>query len=546
MSITREMGMLSSNGSTRKSRLGLVCVPLALALSAAVGWGQNVEELRLTVGKSIVLDYPADIRQISTSDPTVVDAVAVTTREMLLNAKGGGSATVIVWSKTGQRNIYSITVDQNLEPLRRLLRETFPNEQIQVQSSRDSVSLTGRVSNKDIADRAIALVTPFGKSVVNNLQIAASPIERQVVLRVKFAELDRSISKQFGVNLVSTGAANTIGSISTGQFSAVSPTTLTGRIGAPTTGASGSFSVTDALNIFAFRPDLNLSAFVKALQNEGVLQILAEPNLVTTNGKEASFLVGGEFPIPVLQGGGNAGAVTIQFREFGIRLSFNPLVTENGTIRMYVKPEVSTIDLSHAVNISGFLIPALSTRRIESNVELGIGQSFVIGGLLDDRVTDNMSKIPGLSAIPLLGQIFKSRDTRKERTELIVMVTPELTRPFNPGERTPDIPFPREFMAPHTDNPNAPPKVSSAPAAAAPAPKHVDAKVIAEETIAPAAEVDAAKPADKVEKPAEAEAAPAALVPAAAAPAAGQVEAPAAKEPAPEPPTIAAEVKKHS
>ena len=139
------------------------------------------------------------------------------------------------------------------------------------------------------------------------------------------------------------------------------------------------------------------------MQIEGVLQILAEPNLVTTNGKEASFLVGGEFPVPVLQGGGNAGAVTIQFREFGIRLTFNPVVTENGTIKMYVKPEVSTIDLANAVTVSGFLIPALATRRMETNVELGPGQSFVIGGLIDDRVQDSMSKIPGLASIPLLG-----------------------------------------------------------------------------------------------------------------------------------------------
>ena len=490
--------MSSSLGSSRASRARLIIAPLAVVVTAALGQGQQVDELKLTVGKSIVLDYPADIRQISTSDPAVVDAVAVTTREMLLNAKSGGSATVIVWSKAGQRNIYSITVDQNLEPLRRLIKETFPNENIQIQSSRDSVSLTGRVSSKDVADRVVALVAPVGKTVVNNLQLPASPIERQIVLRVKFAELDRSVTKQFGVNIVSTGAANTIGSATTGQFGSASTSTLHGTIGAGAAGASSSFNISDALNIFAFRPDLNLAAFIRALQSEGVLQILAEPNLVTSNGKEASFLVGGEFPIPVLQGGGNAGAVTIQFREFGIRLTFNPTITENGTVKMYVKPEVSTIDLSHAVTVSGFLIPALSTRRIESNVELGVGQSFVIGGLLDDRVTDNMAKVPGLSAIPLLGQIFKSRDVRKERTELIVMVTPELTRPFSPGEKAPEIRMPYEFMAPHTDNPNAPPKASSAPAAAPNAPAtqaESDTKAVGEDSSASKAAPVAAKTA---------------------------------------------------
>jgi pilus assembly protein CpaC len=275
---------------------------------------------------------------------------------------------------------------------------------------------------------------------VNNLQLAPAPSERQIMLRVKFAELNRNAAMSLGVNLVSLGATNTIGRITTEQFSP--PTVSAPAGGGPTV------NFTDALNIFAFRPDLNLAAFVKALQSQGILQILAEPNLVTTNGREATFLVGGEFPVPVLQGGGNAGAVTVQFREFGIRLTFTPNLTENGTIKMYVKPEVSTLDLSNAVSISGFLIPALATRRVETNVELAEGQSFVIGGLLDERVTDNMSKIPGLSNIPLLGMLFKSREERKQRSELVVMVTPEITRPLNPGETAPTPAFPRQFMGP--------------------------------------------------------------------------------------------------
>jgi pilus assembly protein CpaC len=430
--------------TTRFWRLLSFSVLIALSTSAQ---GQTVEDLRLTVGKSIVLDYPADVRQISTSDPAIVDAMAVSTREVLLHAKASGTATVVVWARTGQRTIYSINVEQNLEPLRRLFKDTFPTENIQVQSSRDSLSLTGSVSSKEAADRAVALATPFGKTVVNNLVLAAA-VDKQIVLRVKFAELDRTVTEQFGVNLISTGAGNTIGSVSTGQFSPPRPTELAGVIGGGTAGTRSSFTISDALNVFAFRPDLNLSAFVRALQTEGVLQILAEPNLVTTNGKEATFLVGGEFPIPVLQGGGNAGAVTIQFREFGIRLTFNPTITNNNTIKMYVKPEVSTIDLGNAVTVSGFLIPALATRRMETNVELGEGQSFVIGGLIDDRVSANLNKIPGLSNIPLLGALFKSREERKNHTELVVMVTPEITQPMQPGDRDPVPAFPREFLPP--------------------------------------------------------------------------------------------------
>jgi pilus assembly protein CpaC len=215
----------------------------------------------------------------------------------------------------------------------------------------------------------------------------------------------------------------------------------------------GEWSLTDLLNVFAFRPDLNLGAFIQDLQSQRVLQILAEPNLVTTNGKEASFLVGGEFPVPVLQGGANSGAVTIQFREFGIRLTFNPLITENKTIKMYVKPEVSTIDLANAVTFNGFTIPALSTRRMDTNIELGEGQSFVIGGLLDDRVNDSLSRMPGLASIPVLGALFKSRADNKTKTELIVMVTPEITTPLTATDPKPIPVMPREFLPP-TSPPN--------------------------------------------------------------------------------------------
>jgi pilus assembly protein CpaC len=421
--------------------LRFTAAPIVLALIAGALSAQTVEELRLTVGKSIVLDYPGDIRQISTSDPAIVDAVAVSTREILLNAKAAGSATIVVWARTGERTIYNVNIEQNLEPLRRLLKDTFPTENIQVQSSRDSIALTGAVSTKEIAERALAIVAPFGKSIVNNLKVAPVPVDKQILLKVRFAELNRNSTTSFGINLVSMGATNTIGSITTGQFQAPRPSEI---------GRNTTFSLSDALNIFAFRPDLDLAVLIKALQNQGILQIIAEPNLVTTNGKEASFLVGGEFPVPVLQGGGNAGAVTIQFREFGIRLTFNPSITENGTVKMYVKPEVSTIDIANGVSMSGFLVPALATRRMETNVELGPGQSFVIGGLIDDRVQETLAKIPGLSSIPLLGTLFKSREERKNKTELVVIVTPEITKPLEPGEHAPTPVMPREFMAPLT------------------------------------------------------------------------------------------------
>ena len=427
-------------------------------LSGLLAWGTvgglfaqtGPEEIRLTIGKSIVIDYPSDIARISTSNPDIADASPVTGREVLVHGKSFGTVTLVVWSKTGQRNFYNITVEQNLEPLRKLLKDTFPSQDIHVQSSRDSLSLTGMVANKDIGDRATALAAPFAKQVVNDLQIAEQPVERQILLRVKFAELDRSASNQFAVNLLSTGATNTIGRITTGQFQAPSPSTIqSGSLSANST-----FSISNALNIFAFRPDLNLGALIQALESRNLLQTLDEPTLITSDGKEASFLVGGEFPIPVLQGGANSGAVTIQFREYGVRLTFTPNITGNNNIRLHVKPEVSALDYSNALSFNGFTIPALSSRKMETNIELGEGQSFVIAGLIDKQVTETLAKIPVLSSLPILGNLFKSKSFTSSDTALIVMVTPEITLPLEPGDAKPSPAMPRPFLVPVTPGSN--------------------------------------------------------------------------------------------
>jgi pilus assembly protein CpaC len=405
-------------------------------------YGQGAEDLRLTVGKSVVIDYPSDIRQISTSNPDIVDASPVTTREVLLHGKGLGSATLVVWSKAGQRTFYNVNVDLNLDPLRRLMRETFPSETIEPRSSRDSISLNGTVSSKDVAERASLLASSFSKTVVNNLQLGTSPIEKQILLRVKFAELDRNKSSQFGVNLLGMPGVTNIGS-STGQFS---PPTLQGEQGRGPAPVSNQTTIGNALNIFALNTNLNLGAFIKALQSENVLEVLAEPNLVTANGREANFLVGGEFPVPVLQGGANAGAVTIQFREFGIRLWFTPNTTPNKTIKMYLKQEVSTLDYANAVSFSGFTIPAISTRRAETNVELGEGQTFIVAGLLDNRETNLFNKLPAIASLPIIGNLFKSHNDSKTNTELILMVTPEVTEPLGPNDPRPEIAFPNQFL----------------------------------------------------------------------------------------------------
>ncbi|HVO98848.1 MAG TPA: pilus assembly protein N-terminal domain-containing protein [Bryobacteraceae bacterium] len=417
----------------------------ALALAAGFGFAQSAEDLRLTIGKSVVIDYPSDIRQISTSNPDVLDASPVTSREILLHGKGLGSATMVVWSKSGQRTFYNCSVDLNLDPLRRMLKDTFPGDDIQVRSSRDTLSLNGSVRSKDDGDRAVAIASAFAKTVINNMGVNVALAEKQILLRVKFAELDRSREIQYGVNLLANPGNTIIGS-STGQFSSGA---LTGSATVPNTGgiaSNGNFSITQALNIFAFDPKLNLGAFLKALESEAILQTLAEPNLVTTNGKEASFLVGGEFPVPVVQGGSGAGAVTVQFREFGIRLKFLPVLSDHKTIKIHLNQEVSTLDPSHAVTLNGFVIPALSTRRAETDVELSQGQSFVVAGLVNNSEQETFTKIPILGSLPIIGYLFKSKDETKNRTDLVVLVTPEITEGLGPNDPKPSVYMPKDFL----------------------------------------------------------------------------------------------------
>ena len=421
-------------------------IPAALTLLALLTTAARADEIRMVVGRSVVLEHPEDIVRISVSNPEVVDAVAVTTREVLLNGKSGGTTTLILWSKPGARELFTVTVDMNMEAVEKQIRETFAGEQIQLHTAKDAVTLTGQVSSPAVAERVAALAAGSAKFVVNNLQVLPPGAETQILLRVRFAEIDRSTLSQFGLTLLSTGALNTPGSVTTQQFGTPRSPDVKGAIGNRLPGVSTEFSLNDVLNIFAFRPDLNLGAVLRALQVRNLLQILAEPNLITSNGKEATFLAGGEFPFPVVQGGANAGAVTVQFREFGVRVSFLPQLTAHQSIRMHVRPEVSSLDFSNALVISGFTIPALSTRRVEADVELQLGQSFAIAGLLDQRVTESLQKIPGLASVPLLGNLFKSRSTTKNNSELLVVVTPEIAgadhevRPGSVGVEKPFLP----------------------------------------------------------------------------------------------------------
>lgn len=425
--------------------LALLAAPLAVAQDQTPGG----DEIALTVGRSVVLDHPDELHRVAITDDSVADAIAISTREVLINAKTPGVTTLILWSKSGDRNFFTIKVDQNVQQVQEHIRATFLGEDIRVTASKGVVALTGRVSDPEIAERAVAMAAgSTGVAVVNTIELPSPPQERQIMLKVRFAEVQRSATSSFGVGLLSTGALNTIGAISTQQFGNNQTNNISSSIGGTVSGSTSNFSLTDVLNIFAFRPDLNLGATIQALRQEGLIEILAEPNIITTSGKEAKFLVGGEFPVPVIQGSGAAGSVTVQFREFGIRITFLPELTPSGSIKMRVNPEVSALDFANAVTLSGFLIPALSTRRVDTDVELMPGQSFAIAGLIDNRVTETVSHIPGLASIPLLGEIFKSRKKDKNNTELLVLVTPEFPPVIEPGTPKPELQMPVEFMHP--------------------------------------------------------------------------------------------------
>jgi len=392
----------------------------------------DAKELVLTVGKSLVVDSPLNIQRVSVANGDLAEVIAIAPKEVLINGKAPGETTLLIWQQGGTRLFYDLTIRQNsgrIDAVRQELAHELAGQDVSVSFQNDTAFLSGTVKDLTSAERAVAIVATLGK-VVNLLHVTVPPVEAQIVLKVRFANVDRSASQDLGVNLFSTGAFNMPGQISTGAI----PSGMVND--------EGKLSLSDALNVLLVRKDLNLAATIKALQAKSLLEILAEPNVLAINGKPASFVAGGEFPFPTLQGGGGGlGAVTISFREFGIRLQFLPQVTPRGTIRLQVMPEVSSLDFAHGLTFQGFNIPALATRRIQTEIELESGQSFAIAGLLDNRLTETLAKVPGLANLPLLGKLFTSKSWQRQNAELLVLVTPELVRPIPAGQPLPGVHF---------------------------------------------------------------------------------------------------------
>ena len=417
--------------------------------------------VKLLVGRSAVIDVGTPISRVALTSADVADAMVTGGNQLLINGKNPGTITMFVWERAGALRQYEISVLRDLARLNEQMAKLFPGENIEAQSNGKAVVLSGLVTSQDAADKAVSVAAGYvdkAGDVVNLLKLQETQASNQVLLRVRFAEVSRSAMTELGVNLFTspTGINNTLGRTTTEQFAAPGFTDLkwtkaNGDFGSDVTSAEGKFTFSDFLNLFLFSQKYDIGAMVKALSTRGLFQSLAEPNLVAESGKEASFLAGGEVPVPVAQGTGGNVAISITYKEFGVRLSFTPTVIGN-RVHLKVKPEVSTLDYSNGVILQGFRVPGLSTRRTETELELLDGQTFAIAGLMNNTMNSTLAKIPGIGDIPILGLLFKSKAAQKNQTELVVMITPQIL-PRNSTGVTPNLPrTPDTFMPPTLPN----------------------------------------------------------------------------------------------
>jgi pilus assembly protein CpaC len=399
-------------------------LPRAQAPPAATPVAAEPARVPITVGRSTVLQTDFDITRIAVTNPAVADAVVVQPREILIDGKGPGTVSLIVWG-AGRRDHYDVVVDQGTLALEQQLHLLFPGEDIQVTASEDSVVLHGNVSSNEVSLRAAEIATAASSKtkLINMLELPGGSDSQQVMLQVRVAEVNRRALSDAGIGLFAS-RQSFLARSTTQQFAAPDFDDQGGNVG-------GSLAFSDFLNLFFFNTKHGIGGVLRALEASGYFQTLAEPNLIAYNNQEASFLAGGEFPIPVVQG--NAGQVTVVFKEFGVKLSFTPRIAGD-TIRLKVRPEVSSLDFNNGITLSGFRIPALITRRAETDVELRDGQSFAIAGLLNNIAQNDATAIPILSKLPIIGPLFRSKADRAEQTELMVLVTPRLVRALDPDE----------------------------------------------------------------------------------------------------------------
>ena len=391
--------------------------------------------LQLTSGKSIVLKSPERFSRVSIADPETAGYILLSPREIYINGKAAGATSLILWQNNHVSGIYEIQVEYDISRLKQKLHEMLPDEKgLRVFATHDSITLSGRISSATKLTQAIALAESYApKGKVNNLLQVGGV--HQVMLEVRVAEMSRSLIKRLGINFnYVRGAEFGIGTLG-GLTQLVKP--LDSTIG---TGGPFGLFVSPAVNAtLRFQSgSTTWTGFIDALKDDGLVKILAEPTLIALSGQTANFLVGGEFPVPVPQG---LGTVAIEFKPFGVGLSFSPTVLSENKINMKVAPTVSELDFTTAVRFEGFVVPGLSTRKTATVIELADGQSFAIAGLLRETIRDELSQYPVLGDIPILGALFRSRNFQKNETELVIIATPHLVKPLDMTKQ----PLPTDF-----------------------------------------------------------------------------------------------------
>jgi pilus assembly protein CpaC len=404
--------------------------PVVFAQAPTAPQGEVFPKVNITAGRSTVIGTEFDVTRIAVTNPEVADAVVVQPREILIDGKTPGTVSLIVWGP-GTRAQYDVVVEQPITTLEQQLHLLFPGEDVTVSASEGATVLSGRVSNTNVMLRIgeIAAASLPKAQLINLLQVPGGSESQQVMLQVRFAEVNRRIVEEAGLSLFAA-RQRFFARSTTQQFSAPDF-------------EEDELVFSDFLNLFFFDRKHGIGGVLRALEQTGGFQSLAEPNLIAYNNQEASFLAGGEFPVPIVQG--TTGGVTVAFKEFGIRLNFTPTIAGD-VIRLKVRPEVSSLDFVNGITLSGFRIPALTTRRAETVVELRDGQSFAIAGLLDNVSQNDNAAIPILSKLPIIGAIFKSRAKRAEQTELMVLITPRLVRALDPDEVPPLPTTPDPFL----------------------------------------------------------------------------------------------------
>ena len=405
----------------------------------AVVPGSVGQSLHVTVGQSLFFDAGVPLSRVYVDNPAVLQAYASSRQEVVLSGMAAGRGTVVVWDEQGNNTAYSLIVDLDVARLQEAYESAFPLDKILVSADQDHLFLRGYVSSDEEFTGAADLAKGFSKIVVNSLRVAP-PHQRQVRLDVTFAEVDRAKSGQLGFNFLSMG--NMLGLAGTGQYQAFTAPTISNGVQSET--------INTPLNLLLFSQKLNLGVAIQDMASKQVLQILAQPTISALSGHTETFLAGGQFPFPIVQGSmsGQVG-VSVEFKPYGVSLSFTPVVLEDGSIRLHIAPEVSALDYTNSVQVQGTSIPALSSRKAETDIEIKDGQSFALTGLLDRRLTDQFDKMPGIASIPILGQLFRSKSISHSTTELLVFVSVRVVNPLIDAVPVPEPPKPAlPYMTP--------------------------------------------------------------------------------------------------